>query len=324
MKKTLILIILMSTFLTLNAQKFFPSPSDNPFWTEIHGGLWTCFYPGCSGYYCSCDMPVYYKSDTTINGTIYNRLYSYGLCSGQYTNGPPPYPCPFMWYYQEPESLFAIIRRDTVNKRVFLFDNGQDQLLYDFNSMVVGQNYPSTCTNDTTYGYGRLVVVSIDSIYCNGFYLMKWGLGHKDSLMNVFDSNFVSVIEGIGSTYGIKTMLMPPFENYDGLVCFSLNNIVLYPDSSFNCDIALNSLQYEPKNLFEIFPNPASDRISILVTNDGINGVLTISNINGQVLKEQSILTEHVIVDISNLSKGVYFVRLKSEHISEIKMIIIE
>ena len=52
----------------------------------------------------------------------------------------------------------------------------------------------------------------------------------------VSDSAFVCIIDGIGSSLGIMANLVPPFENGDELLCFSKDNVVYYPDSTYNCD----------------------------------------------------------------------------------------
>jgi hypothetical protein len=65
---------------------------------------------------------------------------------------------------------------------------------------------------------------------------------------------------------------------------------------------------------FSIYPNPANDRLIIETQQTG-EITLSIFNINGQELIKQQVRDNKTIVDISHLSRGVYFVKLVNDDV---------
>lgn len=324
MKKFRLIIIGLMFSATISAQMNFPSPADNPFWTELHGMLWACSTAGdygtCDGYYCQCTTPIYYKTDTIINGTNYNRLYSRGVCNAIHAGGQPPEGCPFTFNYNNPESLYAIVRQDTLDKMVYIYEDNQESILYDFKNIIVGSYYPITYNNSNMQD--SLYVVSEDSILLNNVYHKKWELGFKEN-GNIFNQGFVSIIEGIGSTFGIKSLLTIPFENSDQLICFSNNNNVIYPDSTFNCDKTLSINTTPVSNDINIFPNPVVDYLTIN-TNLSSNNKSTISimTTTGQEIIKKEVSENEIKLNLSSLAKGFYILQIKNENIIISKKII--
>jgi photosystem II stability/assembly factor-like uncharacterized protein len=66
-------------------------------------------------------------------------------------------------------------------------------------------------------------------------------------------------------------------------------------------------------NSLKIYPNPASDKITVEISSNPSKSELSILNINGQELITGQITESRTQLDISNLSEGVYFVRLTGE-----------
>lgn len=316
MKKYFILAFSFFLLAHVQAQNNFPTPSDNPFWLESHSLKWACSTQGtyglCDGYICRCDRPVYYKSDTIINGNTYNRLYTRGICSGDYYS-PAPAGCPQYFYYNEPEWLLATIRQDTSNNIVYIRDDNQntDVVLYDFN-LQVGQVYPNTYNNNST---DTLVVVSEDSIMIGNSYARKWELGIKSN-DSIAWPGYVSIIEGVGSTFGIVSPLALPFENNHWLSCYSLDDIVLYPDSTAYCDksIGIKSMDQE-KLTFSLYPNPTKNYLNISINNMyPVKGELKVINVNGTEVFRSIVEEELTQIDIGFLCKGVYFIQFSNEN----------
>jgi uncharacterized repeat protein (TIGR01451 family) len=69
---------------------------------------------------------------------------------------------------------------------------------------------------------------------------------------------------------------------------------------------------YKDNNV-NIYPNPASDRIFIVLQKECKNTKLEIFNTNGQLLMNQNILELKTSIDISTLPKGIYFIKLMNE-----------
>jgi len=84
------------------------------------------------------------------------------------------------------------------------------------------------------------------------------------------------------------------------------------------------SLNHNNLELLLIYPNPAKDIITIEIQQNSKENTLTIFNINGQRLIEKTIIDNKTLVDISNLSRGVYFVKLVTGKTVEVRKIIKE
>jgi hypothetical protein len=65
------------------------------------------------------------------------------------------------------------------------------------------------------------------------------------------------------------------------------------------------TIKREEAQTLRIYPNPVSN----LVTLNGINGNVEISNSQGQVLKRMNLIGEVSTVDFSTYAPGVYFLK---------------
>ena len=74
---------------------------------------------------------------------------------------------------------------------------------------------------------------------------------------------------------------------------------------------------------FRIFPNPCKGKLAISVDNLKESSEYIITNLNGIVVFNDQITTNHQIVNISSLPKGVYFISLVLENKTETKKIIL-
>jgi hypothetical protein len=71
-----------------------------------------------------------------------------------------------------------------------------------------------------------------------------------------------------------------------------------------------------------VFPNPATDKITVEISGTTQGGSLTIADIEGQQLITRQITQPKTTIDISNLPGGVYFVRLTSQGMVKVGKII--
>ena len=93
--------------------------------------------------------------------------------------------------------------------------------------------------------------------------------------------------------YGVKTVSTRAIDSL-------AKNGILFNNAFAN----VNEIQSE--GLISIYPNPSTGNISI-TSNDNINSV-TITNTNGQVVKNKMMMSSMNNLDINNLDKGIYFV----------------
>jgi len=63
-------------------------------------------------------------------------------------------------------------------------------------------------------------------------------------------------------------------------------------------------------SVIKLYPNPSSDKIKIVTSSEGH---LSILNISGQQLLQQEITEPTTAIDVSNLSSGIYFVKVTGE-----------
>jgi hypothetical protein len=87
-----------------------------------------------------------------------------------------------------------------------------------------------------------------------------------------------------------------------------------------------DSIYYEITELqrarISVYPNPATDKITIETSGETQESYLAIVNIDGQEVLTRQITQPKTQIDISNLPSGVYFVRLLNEKTVEVGKII--
>ena len=87
---------------------------------------------------------------------------------------------------------------------------------------------------------------------------------------------------------------------------------------------------YERKDahqLFELFPNPAQAKTTILLKDDNLSDIkIIISGIAGRVIYKENIqrTQDKIKIDISEFSRGVYLVKVQSGDQSDVKKLIID
>ncbi len=103
-------------------------------------------------------------------------------------------------------------------------------------------------------------------------------------------------------------------------------NSVLYVDN-LNFDNLITSLpeQHEKNNLFNIFPNPALDYISLEI-NEAINNepTLNIYNLIGERVLTEKLKQNNQIVNIEKFNSGIYIIEIKANDLFEKQKLIIQ
>lgn len=77
-------------------------------------------------------------------------------------------------------------------------------------------------------------------------------------------------------------------------------------------------------HLFTFYPNPVNSVLTIEIQQNTVNGIVTICTISGQVLVTQKISAIKTKIDISNLSNGIYLVKITSDKKTDINKFIKE
>ena len=89
----------------------------------------------------------------------------------------------------------------------------------------------------------------------------------------------------------------------------------------------LTSIKEIDNNIsFEMYPNPASNSVTVMLINDGLNNVsVELIDLQGRLISSYYNLTGASLkVDLSSVSSGVYFIKVSSERTMQIEKLIIE
>jgi len=289
MKKFLLLIFFfVSLRLSAQTNVYHPFPDSNAVWRE--STTWLAALPNC---FVFNDYQHFILGDTTIGNKQYHRVFRAGH---QYSSGcssPPP-----SYYYN---NYFGAIRQDTFLRKVFFVENNSsiDTLLYDFN-LSIGDTLPLTPFNNSKDKF----VQTIDSVLVGATYRKRFWVSDVWG-----DSAYCAIVEGIGSTKGLF-MLSPTFNpDYQDLDCFMQNGKPQYPDT-INCSIVPVSIEeYQEDVSINISPNPST---GIFTINSSEKFQYFIYDVFSREVFQETKLIQSAILDLSSYSKGIYFVRIKS------------
>ncbi len=312
--KTTLLLLTLSTCLCLNlkSQTYFSITDSGSVWryeTQWGGEPCDAIYLDLSSI----------KEDTSFNDHIYSKL-TVQTQRISCTYAPWPYET---WQTNGAYSTTFFIREDSMKRTYIANGLGWEELLYDFN-LSVGDTLPISYVNPDNENY----VYSIDSILISSEYRTRYNI-------NSFGGSepFVSIIEGIGSTYGLLHPMHPPFETYNQLICYSdiygstqfaePHYIVIVKDDNLDdCDLIYVDIK-SPITILEdinIYPNPILTTFSLQYSgNKKESGKLKILNINSQVVIENEIQiypNVKITTDISDIPDGMYLVILETENIN--------
>ncbi len=225
------------------------------------------------------------SGDTTINSITYHKLFTpYVMESYIGTNCGSTFP-----------GYKGAVRQDTSLKRAYVVKpfNNIEQLLYDFN-MQIGDTVKGVIASISV---DADTVISIDSILVGGSYRKKWNI-----------TNGISIIEGLGSTYGLvqnsTAGLIGTFPNFL-ITCFSQNGVSIYPNNSTTCPLisSLNTLSETAKEI-KIYPNPSKGVFIVDFNGLEIKEII-LNDLFGQlILKENT--SNSINLSIDNLKTGLY------------------
>lgn len=248
------------------------------------------------------------EEDTIIDGKSYKKLYSFTERE-----------------FDIETATFICGIRENENKQVFVasYHNQQEFLLYDF-SLTEGDSILAESNGEYDLYFN---VTDVDTIDYNG-------VERRKITLQFYNYAWVTWIEGIGNIEGLLmdwrsyTMTMDPMPNVR-LRCYEHNEECLYFDFSFNesiydCYTPLYTglKENETQNNILLYPNPAKERLYI---NTSISiKQMTICNFLGQEIKNYNTSQVQSSIDISELNKGIYFVKIYTEKVVHTTKIIKE
>jgi hypothetical protein len=149
---------------------------------------------------------------------------------------------------------------------------------------------------------------------------MDWANSNKATVMKFNGNNWVNEgssgfsAGGVGYTSLAFNLSGQPYVAYTDSVNGQKATVMYY-----DAPTGINELQ---KSRLSIYPNPATDKITIEISGVTEENNLSIVNIEGMELIRQKITDNKTEIDIGNLPSGVYFVRLTDEKTVEMGKII--
>ncbi|MFA6923372.1 MAG: T9SS type A sorting domain-containing protein [Bacteroidales bacterium] len=289
MKKLILLLLILTkiTNLSYSQVTYFNYFDYSSHWGEFDH-LW-----GSGDYY----VEYYFKGDTLINGNWYYKLYRYQkdtIDTIKHFN-----------YY-------GGIREDSL-KRIYFVNTAHinEHLLYDFNLSI----------GDTVFGT-PCILTSIDTFYF-GANLRK--IYHFNNLNDTASTEY----EGIGKATDLLDAFygLPCATGHEGvcrLVCYSNKDGYKQFISSHICRLSAKVEENYIENKINIYPIPSNDELIIEIPRLIRENFLTICNIKGQELMRQQIKDSKTQINISNLTSGIYFVKLITDKTVEVRKILKE
>lgn len=107
-------------------------------------------------------------------------------------------------------------------------------------------------------------------------------------------------------------------------IYFDFNPAVLTNTVTTTVEL-LGANRVSSNNMFIIYPNPAtSDNVIVKLNGNANDASITITDISGKIITTIPAGNDELLVNISSLSKGMYFVTLRSSHTSSTKKLIIQ
>jgi hypothetical protein len=316
-KKLLFCFFIITISAGAQTSVYHPFPDSGAVWImnfnhSCHNSSIGCLFDCNSNYQYRVD------GDTLIFGNIYKKIIKDSFlkyCSCIVISPPNPWSTPSCNQYPFDSYFFGGIRNDSANKKVYYIQDGNypERILYDFN-LNVGDSLQNSICNKT--------ILKIDSVFIGSDYRKCYWL---DTSIN---ANFYNdrIIEGIGH---VGTMFGGPFEGCWPIVadfgwgfsCFIENGNVLYGDSNCALVTSAENISHE-RSLVILFPNPATNELRIGNSNLKIESI-EIYNLIGEKCLTVSAGSTHrptlskgegdSFIDVSMLTPGMYFARVKTE-----------
>lgn len=306
MKKIPACLFVVLSSMCLSAQNYIPLLQNENQW-DIFGYDYK-FNPDCgwqSGY------RYYIDGDSLVDGQQYSTFLKVS-----FDGSGSSFFCPPFTLNNVQNELAFLIREDTLNHQVFLWNGSEEVLLYDF-SLTVGDEITvsdigSTYTSEVTF---------VDTIITDdGIERRRLQLGDASSPPNL------EWVEGIGSIYGL--VIQYGIGNGAGttLLCFRQDDQGVYGE---DCGLllGLGDVSLMDNEIVTLSPNPSKD--ILLLTWQGDYKITSFKAFDAQgsvVFSEQNYSSLNLTgasntfsIDMSSFSAGIYFIQIEINEVYTVK-----
>ena len=147
-------------------------------------------------------------------------------------------------------------------------------------------------------------------------------------LINNPSANFSTSISGFNATFtnlsssnntlnyfwdfgdGNTSNMQNPSHNYSTngtyLITLIASNCIFADTITNSIQIGTNGMETIPSSKFQCYPNPTTNQLTIIADNQLIGSVYTIYDKTGKPVRKGTIMSEHHVVDVENLTIGSY------------------
>lgn len=144
--------------------------------------------------------------------------------------------------------------------------------------------------------------------------------------MNVWASNYQVYYRPVGAISWLKKNTtsnivqlksLSPGTTYQYKIRTKCENLIFseFSDILNFTTLPLRESNMNERSFIDIYPNPASEEISISLSEDFNNAIIFITNITGNVLLQQNMLTQFMAVNIASIPSGLYFINFNIDGI---------
>ena len=128
---------------------------------------------------------------------------------------------------------------------------------------------------------------------------------------------YVSLIEGVGSTFGLYGQMAPIGESQNILNCFWSKGLLAYPmGTTTGCSpltVGINEKEDLSRKI-SLYPNPTYGKFQVSVSDiDTDYSEIEITDVFGKMTYHTVIKNKMTELDLSDQTAGVYFVRINDK-----------
>lgn len=288
MKKLILFSILLFITFRSMSQGYVPFPTGTATWNTLY---YSNGNPDPNDNYAQ-NFTFTMNGDTVIGGTSFNKIY----CDNMYIGGLREDASRNIYFAPYNTNITALNYLNT------FFPGNAEYIIYSFDSLYVGQ------TLNINSGANSIQVVGIDTVTINGQPRKRYEISNQNM---IFGNEYW--IEGIGSTKHLLSSYAQEFEWKYYTLCYTDNNGTVplnSPDGNDSCHYTLSTGISELADAgFNVYPNPAKDKLTIETKQ---NARLELYTIQGALLRSQELNGLSTEINISELNKGVYVLKLIS------------
>ncbi len=126
------------------------------------------------------------------------------------------------------------------------------------------------------------------------------------------DSDFIKIAQSSNELAVIGLEKCTTYEYRSSIMCSDIElpftNVI---SVNTKCDVGVED---EPKNDFQIFPNPSSGRVLIALDNDAQIQKITVFDLSGKgILETKSVNQSRISLDCSELNAGIYLIEISTK-----------